>query len=75
MAAHPTSEALFQIVETKGFECLASLKGDRAQSRPPAVERSLLTQKLVQTIQIPSNGLRDGNLGDDEPVNSAQEGL
>ena len=30
---------------------------------------------LIQTIQIPADGLRDGNMGDDEPLDSAQESL
>ena len=29
----------------------------------------------VQIIQVPTNGLRNGNLGDDEPPDSAQKGL
>ena len=30
---------------------------------------------LLQIIQIPPNGFRDGNMGDDKSPHSAQEGL
>lgn len=37
--------------------------------------RTLTCPGYLQIIQIPTNGFRDGNMGDDESSDSAEEGL
>lgn len=87
MEAYRILEALLQLLATKAYGCLVSSKGNPLLSPLSALltactehvssRKPLADLKMVsgQIIQVPADGLRDGNLGDDEFIDCAQEGL
>lgn len=79
MEAYPILEGPLQLLGMKVYACPASSKGSSLFShlRLVSSRKPLADLKIVpcQIIQVPADGLRDGNLGDDELVDCAQEGL
>lgn len=85
MEAYRILEALLQLLGMKAYGCLVSSKGSPLLSPLSSlVARSMSAQRSrwltwksypCQIIQVPADGLRDGNLGDDEFIDCAQEGL